>query len=449
MDNCVNINDPAFKELLTVFDEATARTIVIQNNNVIPSIDEAAKILSELRTEERDEQFVRSSEEFKLRRTKEQNNTLTNMKVFANEAQKESLNKLINNNIKYQEFLQKNIDLIDIGKNPIPSYSVTTFIGSSEFSGDQSKYEAFKHFGTFMHDILEKSQVKALGTNTSITQQLTQEFFDETYGKYLKKNPFYIEDLTKELMFDMAMRIAEHVAMNRDEGYLILPEVTVCAEDRTGNLVVGRLDLLLIGHDGKTKIFDFKTKKVTNMVYKSAFGNYEQDLGRAFVNLAATQYKVTPKEGMAGKLKESNLARTAYDNWTLQLQTYENMLGKAGLVTEESKIIALLYQADRDDKKIIGNALHIFKGENYFEYAANADVFGDDGFWKKDPLYTALRINQYRNAVDYDLPIGDPLIEEQMKKEFQPLEFVPTKEENDKLLETIKQTIKNEIDEIR
>ena len=449
MDNCVNINDPAFKELLTVFDEATARTIVIQNNNVIPSIDEATKILSELRTEERDEQFVRSSEEFKLRRTKEQNNTLTNMKVFANEAQKEALNKLINNNIKYQEFLQKNIDLVDIGKNPIPSYSVTTFIGSSEFSGDQSKYEAFKHFGTFMHDILEKSQVKALGTNTSITQQLTQEFFDETYGKYLKKNPFYIEDLTKELMFDMAMRIAEHVAMNKDEGYLILPEVTVCAEDRTGNLVVGRLDLLLIGHDGKTKIFDFKTKKVTNMVYKSAFGNYEQDLGRAFVNLAATQYKVTPKEGMAGKLKASNLARTAYDNWTLQLQTYENMLGKAGLVTEESKIIALLYQADRDDKKIIGNALHIFKGENYFEYAANADVFGDDGFWKKDPLYTALRINQYRNAVDYDLPIGDPLIEEQMKKQFQPLEFVPTKEENDKLLETVKQTIKNEIEGIK
>jgi hypothetical protein len=124
------------------------------------------------------------------------------------------------------------------------------------------------------------------------------------------------------------------------------------------------------------------------------------------------------------------------------------MLGKAGLVTEESKIIALMYQTDRDNKKFLGDALQIFKGNNYFEYAANADVPNDDGFWKKDPLYTAQRINQYRSAIDHDLPIGDPVIEEEMKKNYQPLEFTPTKQENDKVLEEIKESINNEIDEI-
>lgn len=449
MTNCININDPLFKELVAAFDgnEALARTAVALNKDVIPSVDVARTLIANMKTEENDERHVRHSDEFKLQRTKEQEVTLVNLSLFANNAQKEAISKLLQNNREYQEFLEKNIELRKEGKNPLPSYSVTSFIGSSDFKGDPTKYEAFKLFGTFMHDVLEKAQVQALKSNKNIDNVLTEEFFEETYTKYLEKSPFYIEELSKETMFEMAKDIAKHVAISKDEGYLILPEITLAGKDIAGNFIVGRLDLLLISNTGNVKVFDFKTKKVHNMVYKGPFGEKVIDKEKAFVNLASTEYLVKDKPGMADKLKQTNLSRTAYDNWTLQLKAYENMLGQIGLITEESKIVALLYQTDANNK-FLGNALHIFQGNNYFDYARYANVPNNDGFWVKEPLRSTERIEEYRKAIDEEIPIGNKQIEEELEKIFKNLEFTPSVEENQRVLNAVKEAYENQSEEI-
>lgn len=438
MTNCININDPLFKELVAAFEgnEALARTAVTLNKDIIPSVDEAKVLIAGMKVEENDERHVRHSDEFKLERTKDQAVTLTNLSLFANNAQREAISKLLQNNREYQEFLEKNIELRKDGKNTLPSYSVTSFIGSSDFKGDPAKYEAFKLFGTFMHDVLEKAQVEALKSGKNIDEILTIEFFDDVYGKYLVKNPFYIEELSKDKIFDMAQRVAKHVAINKDEGYLILPEITLAGKDTAGNFIVGRLDLLLISNTGKVKVFDFKTKKVHNMVYKDGFGQTMIDKDRAFVNLASTEYQVKDKPGMADKLKQANLSRTAYDNWTLQLKAYENMLGQIGLVTEESKIVALLYQTDANNK-FLGDVLHIFQGNNYFDYATHAEVVGDNGFWKTDTVRTSARLKEYRDAIDVEIPIGNKEIEDELEKNFKNLEFTPTEEENKRVMTAI------------
>jgi len=449
MTNCININDPLFKELVAAFEgnEALARTAVALNKDVIPSVDEAKSLIANMKTEENDERHVRHSDEFKLERTKEQAVTLTNLSLFANNAQRESISKLLQNNREYQEFLEKNIELRKDGKNTLPSYSVTSFIGSSDFKGDPTKFEAFKLFGTFMHDVLEKAQVEALKSQKNIDEILSEEFFDKTYEKYLEKNPFYIEELSKDKIFDMAQRVAKHVAINKDEGYLILPEITLAGKDTAGNFIVGRLDLLLISNTGKVKVFDFKTKKVHNMVYKGPFGETVIDKDRAFVNLAGTEYQVKDKPGMADKLKQANLSRTAYDNWTLQLKAYENMLGQIGLVAEESKIVALLYQTDANNK-FLGDVLHIFQGNNYFDYATHAEVVGDNGFWKTDPLRTSERLKEYRDAIDAEIPIGNKEIEDELQKAFQTLEFTPTEEENKRIMDALLDAYEKQSEEI-
>lgn len=449
MTNCININDPLFKELVAAFggNEALARTACTLNEDVIPSVDEAKTLIANMKIEETDERHVRHSDHFKLERTKDQYAVLQNISIFANDSQRAAIAKLVKNNQEYQEFLQNNIELRDAGKNALPSYSVTSFIGSSDFKGDQTKYEAFKLFGTFMHDVLEKAQIEALKTSLSIDTILSEEFFNKTYEKYLEKNPFYIEELSKEKIFDMAQRVAKHVSINRDEGYLILPEITLAGKDTNGNFIVGRLDLLLISNTGKVKVFDFKTKKVHNMVYNNAFNQQVVDKDRAFVNLAQTSYEVKDKPGMADSLKQTNLLRTAYDNWTLQLKAYENMLGQIGLVAEDSKIVALLYQTDANSK-FLGDVLHIFQGNNYFDYATHAAVPGDDGWWKNDPIYSAQRIEQYRKAIDIEIPIGDKKIEEELEKNFQNLEFTPSEEENKKLIAAIKSEYDKQIKEV-
>jgi hypothetical protein len=449
MINCININDPLFKDIVAAFNgnEALARTAVALNNDIIPSVDAAITLIANMKSEENDERHVRHSDEFKLERTKDQAATLVNVSLFANSAQREAISKLLKNNREYQEFLEKNIELRKEGKNTLPSYSVTSFIGSSDFTGDPTKYEAFKLFGTFMHDVLEKAQVEALKTNAKIDEILTEEFFDNVYSKYLEKNPFYIEDLTKENIYKMAKDVAKHVSINNDEGYLILPEITLAGKDTNNNYIVGRLDLLLISNTGKVKVFDFKTKKVHNMVYKGLSNETIVDIDRAFVNLASTTYVVKGKQGMANKLRESNLNRTAYDNWTLQLKAYENMLGQIGLVAEESKIVALLYQTDANNK-FLGDVLHIFQGDNYFDYARYAEVPGDNGFWKKEPIRSSERLEEYRQAIDVEIPIGDKKIEEELEKNFKNLEFTPTEEENKKVITAINEAYEQQSEAI-
>ena len=150
--------------------------------------------------------------------------------------------------------------------------SVSNFIGSSDFNVDPKEYEAFKLFGTFMHEVLELGQLRSLDTGKSIFEVVDEDFFKETYDNYTKKNPFFIENLDESTMFDMAKRLAMHVSIHNDRGFMILPEITVTGTTRTGTTVIGRLDLMLVDTQGRVSVFDFKTKKVKRLVEYDPIG---------------------------------------------------------------------------------------------------------------------------------------------------------------------------------
>ena len=104
MTNCININDPLFKELVAAFggNEALARTACTLNEDVIPSVDEAKTLIANMKIEETDERHVRHSDHFKLERTKDQYAVLQNISIFANDSQRAAIAKLVKNNHKSQ-----------------------------------------------------------------------------------------------------------------------------------------------------------------------------------------------------------------------------------------------------------------------------------------------------------------------------------------------------------
>jgi predicted N-acetyltransferase YhbS len=117
-----------------------------------------------------------------------------------------------------------------------------------------------------MHQLLEDAQVEALKKNQTIAQVYNREFFEQVYQKYIEKNPFEIQKLRKDEMYEMAMGMVANVNVKNASGYVILPEITVVGTSREGTKVIGRLDILMIDPQGKIHIYDFKTKKVDNMI---------------------------------------------------------------------------------------------------------------------------------------------------------------------------------------
>ena len=90
---------------------------------------------------------------------------LETVKLRTNPAQRQTIEKLIEMNDSYQEFLKQNIKEAQNGNPTEQTLSVSRFIGSSEFRGDPKEYEAFKLFGTFMHEVLELAQDEAIAKN--------------------------------------------------------------------------------------------------------------------------------------------------------------------------------------------------------------------------------------------------------------------------------------------
>lgn len=446
MSTCPNPNTPEWKALVSALGEGDATTAYFLNGNATPTEEQARALLSKLKVEEKDESYSRSSDAFKLERAKAQMTMLTQMSARANASQKETIQKLIDMNLKQQEFLKKNIELAKQGQPTVQTVSVSTFIGSSDFSGDPKEYEAFKLFGTFMHELLELSQMESLKTGVTLQKILTPEFYNNALDNYKKKNPFFIENLSDDAMYEMAMSLASEVGTYNNKGYMILPEITVTGTTSTGAVVVGRLDLLLIDPEGIASIFDFKTKKVKDLVVTNNLtGQDEIDKDRAFIDLANTPYAIdTDKEGTARAFRGGS--RTAYDTWTLQLKVYENMLLQNDIEVEKKQIMALLYQTDQN-KAFKGSAVHVFEKENFYIYAATASIPGNNGVWKSEPTMMADKLKGLRKIVDQELPIS----EEQAKvfeKRAEILDFKLTKKDDTKLKNLLIRAVKTELEEI-
>lgn len=447
MSTCPNPNTPEWKALVAALGSVSnAMTAYALNGNEIPSIEEALAKMSHLKTEEKDEQLSKSSDGFKLERAIQQRISLEKIKLTANVKQKETLDKFIQMNDDYQVFLRENLERIKNGQAPIKTISVSNFIGSSDFKGDPKEYEAFKLFGTFMHEVLELAQVEALESNRKIHNVLTREFFDAAYAKYTAKNPFYIEDFSHDIMYDSALEIARQVPTN--SGYVIVPEVSIVGTAKSGSKIIGRVDLMLIDINGGVKVFDFKTKKVSDLVDRDPITKKILDTDhadRAFVNIASKHFPVTPKAGTANEFMGQN--RTAYDAWTLQLKVYENILKQNNIAVEDQSIVAFIYQVDQD-KKYMGSVIHVFEGDNFYDYATTARVPDNNGVWVSDPISVAKSVDSLRNVVDKEIPTSETIQDEQLKKELKILDFQPKASESEELMTRLEASVQTELDEI-
>ena len=261
MSSCPNINTPEWKALVKAFGEGNAQTAFDLNQSQIPTVEKTRELLKDLKTQDKDEQFVTSSEKFKLDRIVAQNTSLDAIRLTkANDPQKKTIESLMMMNQTLQDFYNRNIELAKNSKPIISSVSVSTFIGASDFTGDASKFESFKLFGTFMHEVLELAQLESLKTGVPIYDVITDEFFKTALDKYNKKYPFAIDNLSIDEMYDMIKSLSQNVSVYNNKDFLILPEITVTGLTATGTRIVGRLDLLMIDGSGKAHIFDFKTK---------------------------------------------------------------------------------------------------------------------------------------------------------------------------------------------
>ena len=448
MNTCPNPNSPEWKSLVEKLGEGQAMTAYTLNGNNTPTVEEAEAILGKLKVEEKDEQVSRSSDEFKLQRAVQQRTSLDKLKFQANPKQQETLSKLIEMNENYQTFLRNNIQLAKNNQPTVKTISVSNFIGSSDFNVDPKEYEAFKLFGTFMHEILEIAQLKSLDTGVDILKIVDQEFFKEAYDKYTAKNPFLIENLDEKEMLEMAKQLAVLVSTNNNRGFMILPEITVTGTTRTGSTIIGRLDLLLVDTQGRVSIFDFKTKKVKSLIEFDPIGQPVANVNTAFVDMAGTTFAVSNKEGTAPAFRGQG--RTAYDTWTLQLKVYENILKQGGLNVKEqsSSIVALMYQTDAN-KKYLGSAVHVFDENNYYSYAGSASVPNNSGHWVSDPTRGEELIKSLRKVVDTEIPTEETVEQERVQKEAKLLEFEPSQENNEVLKTSLLNAINNELNDIR
>ena len=414
MSACPNTNDQAWKDLVIALNsEADAMTAFVRNGNEIPGVDQAIQILKDLRIQDKDEQLSLASDQFKLARSVQQRQTLETMKFRSNKNQRETVQKLIDMNDTYQDFLRKNIEAAKNGNPVEQTLSVSKFIGSSEFKGDPKEYEAFKLFGTFMHEVLELAQDEAIKKNKTIAQVYTPEFFDKVYDTYIKKNPFDIDKLSKDEMYEMALGIVAHVNTKNSSNYIILPEVTIIGTSRSGSKIIGRLDILMIDAVGKVHIYDFKTKKVKYLVERDSLtGEEVVNVDRALYGLALKEFPIGNKPGTAEKFRELPV-RTTYDTWMLQLDVYANILLQSDIPVQNKVISALMYQIDDDNKSYKGSVLHVFEEQDYYDQARSVRM-NTDGVWFADVETVDKVTKEFKKAVAIEVPTGE-FTEEEIK----------------------------------
>jgi hypothetical protein len=454
MSTCPNPNTPEWKALVAALgNEGLAMSAYKLNNFEVPSIDEANELLNKLTAEPKDEQLARSSDLMKLNRAVAQRTQLETAMLRATPGQKETIQRLIDMNTGYQEFLKNNIELAKQGLPTIDTISTTNFIGVSDFQGDPKKYEAFKHFGTFMHNVLETAQVQALTMNSDIERVLSREYFQELYDEYINdpRTAFVIDELTVDEMYEMAKRLAMHVAVNNDSGFLILPEITVVGKTRAsgengGTNIIGRVDLLLIDSDGTANIFDFKTKKVKNSIRKDKLtGEVSLNIEDAIEHLATKSFPVSNNKGASIEFQGNT--RTAFDTWALQLKVYQNLMAQQGIKIGKAEIYALLYQTS-DDLKFLDAAIYVFRKENFYETAATVNIDGE-GRYTRDLDSKAKALEEQKKKVDKEIPISEEMEEEMRQQDAKVLDFTPTAENNTKLRADLEDAIDRELKDLQ
>jgi|694.fasta_scaffold00087_66 hypothetical protein len=370
-----------FENLAVLINTAEVEFYINYNQSGTAYNLDEAKQVNDLFNSQPDENLRRSNTQFKLDRINSQidtlKNVLSNSRVKQNAKQVETIQKLLDNAEKNAKFFRDSLEAEAQGRKPLESVSVSGFIGSSEFTTVQD-YTDFKEFGTFMHSILEEVQEAATKENKRLREILSKEKFEEVLEKYRKKNPFQIQNLKDEEMFEMALQVIDVLGSNVSASNIILPELTVGASVTTSEtgrtMMLGRLDMVVIDITGQLHIVDFKTKKVKQLVVPQKDGTTDFNINRVYKELANNKIKINSTNGTAVEFQGQK--RSTYDTWNAQLLAYEYMLRQNGINVGKKEIIALIYQADIN-KIYQGFAVQKFEG-NFYEYAGMVNIEGDN-----------------------------------------------------------------------
>ena len=406
MQKCINTSAPEFLSLKNAFGEINARAItdIFQRNSqtdMFPTVEAASIILNNLQPTEPDAKLEGFSNDRKIFRILQQRSIISAEMVDATVKQKQTLEKLDKTLEEYLNILQNNVAAeTDASIPPIATQAATKFIGKTEFKTSPLEYEKFKLFGTFVHEVIEQTKLLTFDNNKPLKETLSREEFNKMYDNYVKRTPFFIDNLTIDEIYAMTVEIVNKIVELGGTGYKLLPEITVIGKSLGGTTVVGRLDLVMISPGGKLSIIDFKTKKVHNLVTKSDDGTIKVDELAALNELSTFTSKV---EKDTGGTPEAFIIqdRTEYDKWMLQLELYSNMLAQHGIQVEDKQIIALLYQANKQ-QEYEGAILHHFSDIDFYQYTA--DLLSIDDEVVEIPSLTTERMNRLLQAVRDNMP---------------------------------------------
>lgn len=445
-----------YEWLVSHLGTTDANLAVYLNKGTIPDLEKAIYLLENQVVPEKDVVFNTSNDFFKRNRIVEQMISIRKAFPKANKKQREILEKFLKMSEELVMHYTENIALIEKGESPKSSTAVSKFIGASEFKGDPKEQEAFKLFGIFVHEVLEYAQDFANSNNKKLLDVMTKDLFEYVYNIYIQKNPFSIENLSKETIYERVLELATAISHFDFQNSIILPEITVSGISKDGRLIVGRLDMTIIDSNGDITILDNKTKK--NRLLKTLNDNSEvvdTNMAIADLSLESSSYPIqlTNKRGepigVADSFTNSAISkRNTLDNWILQLDMYENMLKQHGFSVKSKMIAALIYEIERSNKSYKASAVRIFSDQDYYDQAWNTG-YSNENYPIPEPSVYNPKITALKKAVAIEMPTGEYSEEEITSKTLEELIGVtPTDEHHIKLISNLDSFIEGQISEL-
>lgn len=467
---------PDFDKLVEEFGFGKATMITDRMRNSLtgeieryPSIEEAKEILEDILMTDKDELFVRETEAHKLQRLEEQlamiNDEINEVYAFTkNQLQIDTLKKMFEMTKALRGFYKSNLELIKENKPIKKTIAISSFIGSSEFKNDPLLYLDYKNFGIFVHHIVEEALKISKRTGDNVSDLINEQFVDALKEEFIKKNPFEIKNLTTPDMVKTTKYLLEEIPSLDLSGCIFLPEITIMGKSKNENNLIGRIDLMVIDPTGKIIVIDFKTKKVKNMLEYDAQGNpFMINDSAIFRSISATTYPIiiSKKDGKPTGVGESFknekiFKRSAFDNWYLQLDCYENILIQNGMEVTKKMVPVLFYS---QDEKHLAQKSYLFRDQDYYEQAFSSYIKKENiKQTKSDKPFVSYeeKMNVYwqkikiiKDAVNKEIPIGKAQETKEKKDFINTFEILPEEIKAKRFIDSVESFVQNQFTNLR